>query len=111
VTESPHFEVVHKALEVLAEHLPGYTDPDLNGHQAHLHVVASRPGVLTVEVIRSSDLTRLRFDVGVSICPAPEPTTLRRVETSRDEASGRGRVPSRDESGVVRPVPRSGYGT
>lgn len=101
VTIAPQHEVAEHALNVLEVWLPGYTDPDDDGHQARVVIVngSVEDGFLDVEVLREADRS-LRFRVSVTVSPAPYPVT--------DEAPHRGVLPSRNEPGVVRPVPGAG---
>lgn len=120
MTHAPQQEVVDHALGVLAAFLSDYTDPDDDGHRARIVVVGGSvaKGYFDVEVlraVRSEDATGderngvpQRFRVSLVITPAPHPVSQTLI-AERDESSGRGGMSSRDEPGVVCPVPGAGH--
>ncbi len=112
MTSPPEIEVAEHALAVLAAFLADYTDPDDDGHRARVFVVGGSvsEGFFDVKVAREGCGVSPRFRVSVCVGPAPEPVVGLTL-VSRDEASDRGGVSSRDEPGVVRPVSGTGFRT
>lgn len=111
MTNPPQIEVAEHALAVLAASLGDYTDPDEEGHRARVVVVggSTSDGFFDVEVLRPSGRRAPRFRVSVVVQVLPVPALV--ALDMADEASIRGGVSARDESGVVRPMPWTGNWT